>query len=276
MESAEKPSAARPTMGDPNLNLDLRARAEAASDVVPVVLAAAARLPQPREDSMAQIYALGLYGSMIEQFSACVLLAQFGEPSTIPIILRSMYEALVDLDNLVHDASYHCRIEHANIKQTLSIMRSGPLREAFQKDHREDLDQLTARLAELEDEGKASLQIWKRCRAAGRSDEYDSLYAMFCLDTHNNASALAERHLSESKDGSPLISFFGKYDPKVVASRLDFGLDFLFQGARMVHGAFQVPAPEVEALAARHERERSGRAAAEGKPRDRVAATESH
>jgi hypothetical protein len=123
---------------------------------------------------------------MIEQFSACVLLAQFGEPSTIPIILRSMYEALVDLDNLVHDASYHCRIEHANIKQTLSIMKSGPLREA--------------------------------------------------------TSALAERHLSESKDGSPLISLFGKYDPKVVASRLDIALDFLFQGARMVHGAFQVPA----------------------------------
>ncbi len=257
---AEKASAAPPIVGDPNLDPELRARAEAASDVVPVVLAAATRLPQPREDSMAQVYALGLYGSVIEQFSACVLLAQFGEPSTIPIILRSMYEALVDLDNLVHDASYHCRIEHANFKQTLNIMRSGPLREAFQKGRKEDYDQLTARVAELEDEGKASLRIWKRCSAVGRSDEYESLYALFCLDTHNNASALAERHLSETKDGSPVVSFFGKYDPKVVASRLDFGLRFLFQGARMVHGAFQVPAPEVEALAVRHERERSERA----------------
>ena len=257
---AENPTAARPIVGDPNLDPELRLRADAASDVVPVVLNAAARLPQPREDSMAQVYALGLYGSMIEQFSACVLLALFGEPSTIPIILRSMYEALVDLDNLVHDASYHCRIEHANLKRTLSIMRSGPLREAFQKGRREDYYQLTARVAALEDEGKASLKIWKRCKAVGRSDEYDSLYAMFCLDTHNNASALADRHLSESKDGSPLISFFGKYDPKVVARRLDFGLRFLFQGARMAHGAFQVPAPEVEALAARYEREESERA----------------
>lgn len=245
------------TVGDPNLDPELRTRAEAASDVVPVLLAAAARLPQPNEESMAQVYALGLYGSMIEQFSACVLLAQFGEPTTIPIILRSTYEALVDLDNLVHDASYHCRIEHANIKQTLSIMRSGPLRETFQKGRQEDYEQLAARLGELENEGKASLPIWKRCRAVGRSDEYDSLYALFCLDTHNNASALAERHLSESKDGSPLVSFFGKYDPKVVASRLDFGLQFLFQGAQMVHGAFRVPAPEVEKLAARFDRERA-------------------
>jgi hypothetical protein len=92
----------------------------------------------------------------------------------------------------------------------------------------------------------------------GRGDEYDSLYALFCLDTHNNASALAERHLSESKDGSPLISFFGKFDPKIVASRLDFGLQFLFQSAHMIHGAFKVPAPEIEQLATPFDRERAG------------------
>jgi hypothetical protein len=256
----EQPSAAGPIVGDPDLDPDLRARAEGASDAVPIFLAAAARLPQPSEDSMAQTYALGLYGSMIEQFSACVLLAQFGEPSTIPIILRSMYEALVDLDNLVHDAIYHCRIEHANLKQTLSIMGSGPLRDTFQVGRKEDYDQLAARIVELEDEGKGSLPMWKRCKAVGRSDEYDSLYALFCLDTHNNASALAERHLSENEDGSPLISFFGKYNPETVAGRLEFGLWFLCQAALMVHGAFQVSAPELEALAGHYERVRGERA----------------
>jgi hypothetical protein len=252
-------SEPRAIVGDPNLDAGLRARADAVAAVVPVILDAAARLPQPHEDSVAQIYALGLYGSMIEQFSACVLLAQFGEPTTIPIILRSMYEALVDLDNLVQDASYACRIEHANIKQMLNIVGSGPLREALQKGHKADYDQMTARRVEIEDQGKASLKIWQRCAAVGRSDEYNSLYALFCLDTHNNASALAERHLSQRQDGSPLISFFGKYDPKVVASRLNFGLQFLFQAARMTHGAFQVPAPEIKDLAERFERERHER-----------------
>jgi hypothetical protein len=243
-------------VGDPKLDPALRARADFASDVVRVALEAAGRLAQPREESLPQIFALGLYGTIIEQFSACVLLAQFSEPSTIPILLRSMYEALVDLDNLVHDARYACRIEHANIKQTLSIMRSGPLREAFQKGRKEDYDQLSVRLAELEDEGKASLKIWQRCAAVGRGDEYESLYALFCLDTHNNASALAERHLSEREDGTPVMSFFGPYDPQIVVKRLDFGLQWLFASARMTHGAFEVPAPEVEARAARFERER--------------------
>ena len=185
---------------------------------------------------------------------------EWGEPTAIPILLRSMYEALVDLDNLVQDASYHCRIEHANLRQTLKIMRSGPLRKTFQQGRKDDYGQLAARLAELEDEGKASLKISQRCAAVGRSDEYDSLYAMFCLDTHNNASALAERHVSEAEDGSPVVSFFGAYDPKIVASRLDFGLQFLFQAARMVHGAFRVPAPEIEALEAAFQRERRARA----------------
>jgi len=85
-------SAANVALGDPNLDPDLRARIAAASEVVPTVLSAAARLRHD-PDSMPQTYALGLYGSMIEQFSACILLAQFGEPTTIPIILRSMYEA---------------------------------------------------------------------------------------------------------------------------------------------------------------------------------------
>jgi Family of unknown function (DUF5677) len=256
MASPEKPRLPV-IVGDPNLDRGLRARAEAASDVVPEVLKAAKQLRHT--DSMAQIYALALHGTIIELFSGCVLMALWNEPTGIPILLRSMYEALVDLDNLVHEAGYHCRIEHANIKQTLSLMRSGPLRDVFLKDRKQDYDQLIARLEELENEGKASLPIWKRCLAVGRIDEYDSLYALFCLETHNNASALAERHVSESDDGAPLVSYFRQQDPQTVANRLDFGLQFLFQAARMVHGAFQVPAPEVEALAAGFEGARAAR-----------------
>jgi len=249
----------QPIFGDPNLDPDLRIRADAASAVVPVMLAAATRLPQPCEDSMPQFYALGLYGTIIHLFSACVLLASFGEPTGIPILLRSMYEAMVDLHNLVRDPSYACRIEDADLKQILSIMGSGSLREAFQEKRKGDYEQLSARVAEIEGEGKASLSIRKRCKAVERLEEYESLYALFCLDTHNNASALAERHVTESEDGSLQISFFGEFDPKSVAARLDFGIQFIFESARMVHAAFKVPAPEVEALAARFEDERRHR-----------------
>jgi hypothetical protein len=55
---------------------------------------------------------------------------------------------------------------------------------------------------------------------------------------------------------------FGEYDPQTVIRRLDTGLQWLFESARMTHGAFQVPAPEVEELAAHLDRERALRLAA--------------
>jgi len=72
--------------------------------------------------------------------------------------------------------------------------------------------------------------------------------------------------MSENKDGSPLISFFGKYDPSQVSMRLDFGLGWLLQSARMIHGAFQVRAPELDELAGRFE-QRRGAGQAVGAPR---------
>jgi len=59
----------------------------------------------------------------------------------------------------------------------------------------------------------------------------------------------------------PVISYFGEYDPQTAICRLDTGLQWLFESARMTHGAFQVPAPEVEELAAHFDRERALRLA---------------
>jgi len=255
-------------VGDPNLDPELRARAETASAAVPVVLDAARHL---RHDTLAQMHAIALHGTIIELFSACVLLAQWGEPTGIPILLRSEYEALVDLDNLVRDAGYVERMEAANIAQTLKIMKGGPLRQEFEVGRKADFDELVAQLAALEKKKKTPLSVRDRCDAVGRLGEYEGIYGMFCLDTHNNASALAERHLSEHKDGTPLISFFGPYNPQSVAMRLDFGLQWLFESADMIHSAFRVPAPQVTELADRFVRERRERMAATGNGAEMVA-----
>jgi Family of unknown function (DUF5677) len=227
-----------------------------------MVIDAAGRLPQPAKNVMPQVFALGLHATITELFSGCVLMALSGEPTGIPILLRSEYEAYIDLKNLRQDSSYSCRIEHANLKPLLSLMRSRPLRDEFQKGRKDLFDELNARRIEIEDEGKASLKIWQRCANVGRSDEYDSLHALFCLDTHNNVAALAERHVTEGDDGEAKVSFFAPYDPVRVAARLDFGLQWLLESAFMAHTGFGVPLPEIEALADRFDRERAERRAA--------------
>jgi hypothetical protein len=240
-----------------NLDPELEARVTAGSDAVLAVLGAATRLSHDQSD--AQIHALALHGTITELFSACVLLAKQGEPTAIPIILRSMYEALVDLDNLLHDASYVEHIQAANFKQTIKIMKSGPLRQEMQEGRKADYQQFVTQLAELEAKGIGPLQIRSRCDRVGRIDEYESLYGLFCLDTHNNGAALADRHLSELSDGKLQISFFGEYDQQSVARRLDFGLQFLLESARMIHGAFHIPSRELDKLASRLDRERADR-----------------
>lgn len=239
----------------PDLDPELQVRVTAASDALPVVLDAAARIRH--DESEAQIYALALHGTIAHLFSACVVLVKQSEPTALPIVLRSMYEALVDLDNLVSDAGYVERLQAANYKQTIKIMKSGPLRQGFQVGRKADYDQFVTLLEALKEKGKGPLDIKSRCEKVGRLDEYESLYGLFCLDTHNNGAALAERHLSELPDGKLQISFFGDYDPQAVSRRLDFGLQFLIESALMVHGAFQVPAPQIDELAARLDRERA-------------------
>jgi len=106
---------------------------------------------------------------------------------------------------------------------------------------------------------KRPLSIEDRCRCANRLDEYHSLYRMFSLDAHNNSAALGDRHVSESREGTPQVAFFAVMDPKITAGRLDHGLRFLIESARMVHEAFRTDSPEVFALAERFRQERLGR-----------------
>ena len=245
---------------DPRLDANLRTTVNYCSHALQVMLDAAKS--GRHDDSDAQVHALAIYGTVTELFSACIGLAQIGEPTAIPIILRSLYEAHVDLDNLVQDAGYVEHILAANCDQTVKIMESAPLRQVFKEGSKSEYEQLSAQLAELKCKGKGPLKIWQRCQRAGLLDEYNSLYALFCLDTHSNSAALAERHISERQDGGVLISFFGPYDPWSVIRRLDLGLGFLFRSARNIHGAFKVPAPQIDELAAQLERmkaERIGR-----------------
>ena len=243
---------------DPDVDPTLRAAVGYCSDAVRAVLNAATNLRHDQSDP--QVHALAIYGTVVELFSACVGLARLGEPTAIPIVLRSMYESHVELDNLLHEAGYVEHIQAAGYEQTIKVMESAPLRQAFLQGRKAEYDQLTAELASLKLRGKGPLKIWKRCQRAGRLDEYNSLYALFCIDAHNNGPALAERHVRENADGGLVISFFGPYDPGVVVRRLDLGLGFLFSAARDMHGAFQIPAPEIDELAARIEQVKTERA----------------
>jgi Family of unknown function (DUF5677) len=134
----------------PDLAPELRARVESGATAVGVVLAAAGQLGH--NDSDAQLHALGLHATIIELISECLLLAGQGAPSSIPIVLRSVYEALVDLDNLVSDASYVEYLIAANLKQTIKLMNSAHLQE-LKDGHKAEYEKFVKQLDELKAKG---------------------------------------------------------------------------------------------------------------------------
>ena len=157
---------------------------------------AAARRVGFRPDDMAQIYAIALHLTIVELLAACFLLAEKQQGTGIPILLRSMYEAFVDLENLVRDASYVDHIDAANLKQFEKLVaaakRGNPRLAGLEKRWKlvEMLDSFRAQQIALKQTGKSALRIEDKCRLAGRETEYESIYGLLCLDTHNNVSAL--------------------------------------------------------------------------------------
>jgi len=234
---------------------------EAASEGVDTVLDCATRLLGP-SDSDSHLHAVALHATITELLSGCIVLALNEHPTGIPILLRSMYEALVDLDNLLHVSGYIEHIEAANLTQLVKLLdaaTTNPLLRGLNELHGARLDEFQGRIRQLKAAGKRPLSIESRCETANRLPEYQSLYRIFSLDVHSNSAALGDRHVSESPEGTPQVSFFGVMDPRITSGRLDHGLRFLIDSARMIHEAFRTDSREISELAERFRQERPGR-----------------
>ena len=220
---------------------DLREQINYAVAVSNVVLTSMDLLPI-KTVTEPQLSGVTLHATIFELFSGCLVLAETCREAGIPILLRSMYEALVDLDNLVRDPSYHQHMEIANLRQVARAIGSNGRGVAVDRTRggaKVSRDALLAELAALKKRGKKPLGLDERCVLAGRTEEYESLYADLCLDAHNNIAALTQRHVrAVGTDGHLEISVLGDPDVDAVVRHLSMGVGFLLESAQLIHGAF--------------------------------------
>jgi hypothetical protein len=240
-------------------------RFEFAHRTVDTILEAAKLLRWVTE---AQQCALALHATTIELFSGCLALADTERAAAIPIVLRSLFEAVVDLENLLKQREFVKNMEAANLMQTKKLLVQGrvnPLLHGMDKgkDTATNLREFGTRLAELKRQGREALSIEDRCAAVDRGDEYRSVYALLTLDVHNNLAALGDRHYVDTGENGT-ITFFADNSGKS-EMRLSMATGYLLQSAEMVHRAFQTGDTAVSALllefdCARKERTRSAAA----------------
>lgn len=209
----------------------------------------------------AHLYAVTLHASIVQLCGGCLALARTEHTAGIPVLLRSMFEALVDLDNLVRDAEFHERMDAANLDQFLKLLRTCPTNPLMAGlDQKHDIPTITAEFqAELDGlraRKRGQKDLRSRCIDVGRENEYTSIYALLCLDAHNNITALIDRHVSEGESQTLQVDAFGDGNPFSLARRVFMAIGWMLESADCAHGAFQTSYSAAE-LMREHEALRS-------------------
>jgi hypothetical protein len=141
-----------------------------------------------------------LFLTIAELYIAMLSVMQSRAQSHAPVLVRSMHEAFVDLQNLVADSSYADQMRYDNADQMLKT--SGGFQEA--PDLKEDEEALNTlaewsakeqkTLDELKAKGYKSLKIFDKFDRAGLAREYATGYRFFCSFSHSDLNTLIARH----------------------------------------------------------------------------------
>ena len=152
-----------------------------------------------------QLFSVCLYARLLELATACKALLEKNVMVGIPILLRSMFEAGIDLTNLMKCPDYYKRMYASFLKEKLRLTKEAAssrpnpfLAETrANRNPKKDICETQAELDKLIAEKNGPIDI--RCRAefASKLDEYLSNYNSLCLDTHNNIRSLEEWYIQK-------------------------------------------------------------------------------
>ena len=150
---------------------------------------------------------ISLYGSIIELTSNCIILYDNGHFTSIPIIVRSILEAYVDLINLIKYPTYGYSMDLEYYYQWISLIeealkKENPYLNLMAKSYltNKALEKFKAEKKKLECKGYRKLHVSERFEKAEMTKEYKSVYNLLCCPTHNNIRSLIDRHCEVEKD----------------------------------------------------------------------------
>lgn len=201
---------------------------------------------------------IALNGSIIELTGAVIMLVDHRLITGVPVLLRSILEAYVDLHNLIDAPTYGYALEHGHIKEWLKLLHEAKtgrneylaaIGEAPDLDAR--ITEWSRRKVALENKGHRSLRIEQKFQRAGMEKEYRSIYNSLCSDAHNNLRALVDRHIEMKTEGFEVV-YYKAYTPEDSAIHVGTNAELLIRSNEKVHEFFNSPVVgEVKAL--RHE-----------------------
>lgn len=161
------------------------------------------------KDNRQHVYAVCLHGSVLEMASAAITLLKEKQSSAVPVILRNLLEAYVDLVNITKSPDYLKHVFAAYYHEQKRILKvaidrgeTNPYLEALANSDNLEVayNLVAADLDALKDEGYDRLGVKERFDQADLMQLYESMYAYLCLHSHNNLTILERRHLMREGD----------------------------------------------------------------------------
>jgi hypothetical protein len=190
-----------------------------------------------------------LYLSILELLRSECILIKSGATLGVPILLRSMLEAHVDLINLAKDRNYGNHLRADELKEKVKIheeMETGrnQLASSVAEDSgsHDDLKKEKDELDKLKKDGYPPLSIKCKFEKAGPLllDVYRSFYIPLCCASHNNRSVFQERHIRISQDGNNFeIIDFPAVDFKNLLFEIDVIIETTIGATEEIHRVLQ-------------------------------------
>lgn len=168
------------------------------------------------KDVAKELYSVCLHGSILENASACLTLLKSEDWNAVPILLRSLLEAYVDLVNVIDDESYLSRMYAACLDKQ-SRVSNNAIKNSANNPYLADLSQIKGltqhtdtikkNLKSLQESKLGELTVKDRFVKAELGQLYDSVYAFLCQCSHSNINVLESRHLTRDRDDLKVAYF---------------------------------------------------------------------
>lgn len=154
------------------------------------------------------MYAVCLYCTILGIAESCISLIRQKQMITFPTVLRSLFEAHVDLLNAIEDQVYYKKMYLRFLERKLKLLtnaKKNPNNPFFNlivtsMDIDKEISELESESQTVKTNDVKLMNVWDRFQHANLQNEYQYIYWELCLYTHNNLSALERRHI-EQKNG---------------------------------------------------------------------------
>lgn len=163
-------------------------------------------------DDTQRLFAATIYSSMLELSTNIYELIKDNKYFTVPILLRTLLEAHVDLINLTKDATYPDRLMASYLDQRKRLLKDAnryPEDPFFRKiiEMEDTVEKMESYDRDLKEKGIEPIIPGDKFHIAQLSDVKASVYWYLCQHSHNNINILEDRHVNIEDGKFSLVVF---------------------------------------------------------------------